>query len=122
MTRLESIRLSINTLYADVFNKGNVDQLSKLIGKEYKQHNPLFPDGISPLVGYLRSAGSLPCEVKRMAIEGDLAFVHVCYPSWGGAMHAAVDIFRFDDDGKIVEHWDVLQPVPNTSANSNTMF
>jgi predicted SnoaL-like aldol condensation-catalyzing enzyme len=57
--------------------------------------------------GYLKEACSIPCEVKRMAIDGDLALVHVRYLNWAGKQHAAVDIFRFNDDGKIVEHWDV---------------
>jgi predicted SnoaL-like aldol condensation-catalyzing enzyme len=48
--------------------------------------------------------------------------VHVRYLDWGGQETAGVDIFRFDMDGKIVEHWDVLQPVPAVSNNANTMF
>lgn len=44
------------------------------------------------------------------------------YLNWGGKEHAAVDIFRFNDEGKIVEHWDVLQAVPEAAANDNTMF
>jgi predicted SnoaL-like aldol condensation-catalyzing enzyme len=51
-----------------------------------------------------------------------LAFVHVRYLDWGGQETAGVDIFRFDADDKIVEHWDVLQPVPAAFMNSNTMF
>lgn len=57
-----------------------------------------------------------------MAFEGDLAFVHVRYPNWLGKEYAAVDIFRFDATGKIVEHWDVMQEVPATSTNGNGMF
>jgi predicted SnoaL-like aldol condensation-catalyzing enzyme len=118
----DKIKATIDILYAEVFNKGNADLLPNLVAGEYIQHNPLFPNGTAPLAGYLKQAGSLCCEVKRMVIEGDLAFIHVRYPDWGGKEHAAVDIFRFDSDGKIVEHWDVLQPVPDQSANSNTMF
>jgi len=61
-------------------------------------------------------------RVKRVAIDGDLAFVHVRYLDWGGKETAGVDIFRFDENGKVVEHWDVLQPVPASSNNANTMF
>ena len=51
-----------------------------------------------------------------------MAFVHVRYLEWAGKETAGVDIFRFDADGKIVEHWDVLQPIPTSSNNANTMF
>jgi len=61
-------------------------------------------------------------QSPRRAIEGDLAFIHVRYLIWGGKEHAGVDIFRFDSDGRILEHWDVLEPVPETAANANTMF
>jgi hypothetical protein len=82
----------------------------------YIQHNPLFPNGLDAIVGYFKQAGRIPCEVKRVAIDGDLAFVHVRYLDWGGQETAGVDIFRFDADGKVVEHWDVLQPVPASST------
>jgi predicted SnoaL-like aldol condensation-catalyzing enzyme len=88
----------------------------------YIQHNPLFPNGLDAIVGYIKQAGRIPCEVKRVAIDGDLAFVHVRYLEWGGQETAGVDIFRFDADGKVVEHWDVLQQVPASSNNANTMF
>ncbi len=122
MTDKAAIQATLDTLYNEVFNGGKADLLDDLVSGPYTQHNPLFPDGIAPLVGFLQQFGSLPNEVKHVAIDGDLAFVHVRYPHWMGKDHAAVDIFRFDDDGKIVEHWDVLQPVPETSANDNTMF
>lgn len=116
------IKSTLEALYGNVFNEGNADKLPELVAGEYIQHNPLFPNGIEPLVGYLGQAGSIPCEVKRMAIDGELAFVHVRYLDWGGKEHAAVDIFRFNEDGKILEHWDVMQVVPEESANANTMF
>lgn len=122
MSSKETILTAIRTLYAKVFNEGRADLLPGLIAGPYIQHNPLFPNGSEPLMGYLKQAGKLPREVKRMAIDGNLAFVHVRYPNWAGKEHAAVDIFRFDADGKILEHWDVLQPVPEAAANDNTMF
>lgn len=118
----QRMRETIQALYSQVFNQGRGELLPSLIAGPYIQHNPLFPNGPEPLMEYLKPAGSLPCEVKRMAIEEDLAFGHVRYLNWGGKEHAGVDIFRFDAAGKIVEHWDVLQPVPATAGNSNTMF
>ena len=118
----EKIKSTIETIYGEVFNKGKADLFPGLVAGPYIQHNPLFPNGTAPLMEYIKQAGNIPCEVKRMAIDGDLAFIHVHYLNWGGKEYAAVDIFRFDSEGKILEHWDVLQPVPEQSANKNTMF
>jgi predicted SnoaL-like aldol condensation-catalyzing enzyme len=113
---------AITTIYAKVFNEGRGELLPGLIAGPYIQHNPQFPNGTDFIVGFLQQVKKVPCEVKRMAIDGDLAFVHVRYLDWGGQETAGVDIFRFDADGKIVEHWDVLQPVPKTASNLNGMF
>ena len=96
--------------------------------QEHRKHcasyavGAVFPDGTDHMVGYIKQAKGIPCEVKRIAIDGDLAFIHVRYLNWLGKETAGVDIFRFNADGKIVEHWDVLQPVPETARNPNTMF
>src|SRR6266446_8629890 len=121
MTR-DRIQHALDTIYNQVFNQGKADLLPGLVSGPYIQHNPLFPNGLDGIMGYIKQAGRIPCEVKRIGIDGDLAFVHVRYLDWGGQETAGVDIFRFDADGKIVEHWDVLQPVPATSNNANTMF
>jgi predicted SnoaL-like aldol condensation-catalyzing enzyme len=121
MTR-ESIQRALDTIYAKVFNLGQADLYPGLVSGPYIQHNPLFPNGLDAIVGYIKQAGRIPCEVKRVAIDGDLAFVHVRYLDWAGQETAGVDIFRFNSDGKVVEHWDVLQPVPASSNNANTMF
>ena len=116
------IQQAIDTIYAKIFNEGQGDLLPDLVAGPYIQHNPLFPDGADHMVGYIKQAKGIPCEVKRIAIDGDLAFIHVRYLNWLGKETAGVDIFRFDADGKVVEHWDVLQPVPETAHNPNTMF
>lgn len=118
----ERIQAAIDTIYARIFNQGEADLLPGLVAGPYIQHNPLFPDGTDFICGFIKQVGKVPCEVKRIAIDGDLAFIHVRYLDWGGKETAGVDIFRFDADGKIVEHWDVLQPVPETANNTNTMF
>jgi predicted SnoaL-like aldol condensation-catalyzing enzyme len=118
----DRIRQTIDIIYGQIFNQGRAELLPSLVSGPYIQHNPLFPNGLEGIMGYIDQAGTIPCEVKRIAIDGDLAFIHVRYLDWGGQETAGVDIFRFDTDGKIVEHWDVLQPVPKTANNTNTMF
>ena len=122
MTR-DRIQHALDIIYEKVFNLGQADLYTGLVSGRYLQHNPLFPNGLDAIVGYIKLVGRrIPCEVKRVAIDGDLAFVHVRYLDWGGKETAGVDIFRFDENGKVVEHWDVLQPVPASSNNANTMF
>jgi len=116
------IEAAIKTVYQQIFNEGRGELLKTLVAGPYIQHNPLFPNGTEALEGYIEQAGAVPCEVKRIAIDGDLAFIHVRYLDWAGKETAGVDIFRFDADGKILEHWDVLQPVPETANNANSMF
>ena len=118
----DHIRKVLNVIYDQVFSQGRADLYPDLVSGPYIQHNPLVPDGVAGVMGFLKQVGRLRCEVKRIAIDGDLAFVHVRYLNLFGKETAGVDIFRFDDAGKIVEHWDVLQPVPAESKNSNTMF
>ena len=104
MSNKEKIQDAVQTLYGKVFNEGRADLLPGMIAGPNIQHNPLFPNGPEPLMGYFKQVGSIPCEIKRMAIDGNLAFVHVRYLNWAGKEHAGVDIFRFDADGKILEH------------------
>jgi predicted SnoaL-like aldol condensation-catalyzing enzyme len=121
-TTRDCIRYALHIVYNQVFNEGRSDLYPGLVSGPYIQHNPLVADGIDGVMSFLKQAGRVPCEVKRVAIDGDLAFVHVRYLSLFGQETAGVDIFRFDAEGKIVEHWDVLQPVPAASKNANTMF
>src|SRR5271163_1566776 len=115
----DNIRHALDIIYNQVFNEGRADLYPDLVSGPYIQHNPLVPDGIDGVMGFLKQVGRVPCEVKRVAIDGNLAFVHVRYLNLFGKETAGVDIFRFDADEKIVEHWDVLQPVPATSDNGN---
>ena len=118
----ENMRKVIDVIYDQIFNQGKAELYPALVSGPYIQHNPLVPDGVDGVMGFLKMAGRVPCEVKRVAIDGDLAFVHVRYLNLLGQEMAGVDIFRFDANDKILEHWDVLQPVPATSKNNNTMF
>lgn len=93
-------------------------------GEAYIQHNPTIADGAQAAVDALAEKFGHPnagFEIKKILVDGDLAVVHVRAFPKGGAEAAVADFYRLEN-GKIVEHWDVLQVVPATAVNSNTMF
>ena len=95
-------------------------------GDRYVQHNPQAADGPDAFIGFVHWLRSeypdLELDIKRVVAEGDLVVTHshlVLQPGQPG--QALADFFRLED-GKVVEHWDVIQDVPATAVNSNTMF
>jgi predicted SnoaL-like aldol condensation-catalyzing enzyme len=110
-----------------VFNQKKVKEgFDTYVGDKYIQHNPIAADGKEAAVDVLGKAlKALPgwsYEIKHAYVDGDYAIIHshVRMKADDRGM-AVVDIFRFEK-GKVVEHWDVVQPIPEKSANNNTMF
>jgi len=118
MASSDSNKETVARLY-DAFRAGDTQALGELIVDDYKQHNPLVADGLQAVTAFFAQFGPVDVEVHRVIAEGDLVAVHAHYKTLNSA---AVDIFRFNDDGKIIEHWDVLQEVPTATASGNDMF
>ena len=112
--------------YDKALNQKDFDAASKYFGPRYIQHNPGAPDGIEGFKAFIahrkEKFPNARSEVKRSFADGDYVILHVHSVREPGERGVAiVDIFRLEN-GKIVEHWDVVQPIPEKTANSNGMF
>lgn len=125
--RLETNKKNAISFYKLMFNENKPEEaIEKYVGAEYIQHNPHVPDGKDGFIEYFeRMAAEYPgkkVHIKRAIAEDNYVVLHT-FQQWPtDENYASMDIFRFDEDGKIVEHWDVLQVIPEKAVHDNGML
>jgi len=124
--QMENNEKVVTEFYDLAINQKNFEAASKFIGQRYTQHNPRAvdgPEGLKAFIDFLRDKfPDYHSDIKRVFADGDYVILHVHnVPTPGSRGNAIVDIFKLEN-GKIVEHWDVRQEIPEQSANNNTMF
>jgi predicted SnoaL-like aldol condensation-catalyzing enzyme len=126
-TDLHQNKQTVREFYELAFNdKRPAEAVERYVGATYIQHNPQAPDGAEAFIQFVTGFASqfpdLSIDIKRIVAEDDIVVAHgLLKTSADDPGTVAADFFRLED-GKIVEHWDVLQPFPDTSANAHPMF
>lgn len=123
---LEANKQNAIAFYRMAYEGNPAKAVELYVGNEYIQHNPLVGDGPQPFINYFeRMQLEYPeksIEFVRAIAQNDLVALHT-HQIWpGNVQYVTMDFFRFDDNGKIIEHWDAMQQVPEESANGNTMY
>ena len=125
--QLERNKNNVVAFYDLMFNQNQpAEAIERFAGAEYRQHNPHVEDGKAGFIAYFeRMALEYPGKrvtFKRTLAEGNFVVLH-CHQVWPQDLeYAGIDIFRLDENGKIVEHWDVLQAMPTSFMHENGMF
>lgn len=123
---LEENKKNAIAFYRTAYEGKPEEAVKKYVGKEYIQHNPDVADGVKGFISYFeRMLAEYPektIEFVRCIAEGDLVALHT-HQTWpGNDEYITMDFFRFDKKGKICEHWDAIQQIPENSANPNLMY
>jgi len=125
-SRLEQNRQNAIAFYRIAYEGAPRDAVERYVGDNYIQHNPLVGDGIEPFIAYFekmaREYPNKSIKFVRSVAEDSLVALHTHQVWPGGDEYVTMDFFRFDEDGKIVEHWDSVQEIPEQSEHANTMY
>ena len=123
---LESNKQNAIEFYRTAYMGEPAEAVQRYVGAEYIQHNPLVRDGKEGFIEYFdemaREYPNKEIEFVRAVAEGDLVALHTHQVWPGGKEYVTMDFFRFDENGKIVEHWDSIQQVPSETKSGNPMY
>jgi len=127
--KMERNKKNVVAFYNAVLNEKDFEKAKTYVGATYIQHNPIGADGLDGIKGFINflreKFPNNKSEIKRVFAEGNYVIVHVhAVREPGQRGNAIFDLFRLDDDGKVLEHWDAVQPIPDpaTALNKNGMF
>jgi len=122
---IETNKKNVVEFYDLIINKKDFESARKYMGNRYKQHNPRVADGLEGLKAFIEHLKTdfpdARSEIKKIIAEGDYVVLHVHSLRTPTLQRAIIEIFRLEN-GKIDEHWDVVQQIPETSENTNGMF
>ncbi len=123
---LEANKQNAIEFYRTAYHGDPVKAVERYVGAEYIQHNPLVGEGKAAFIEYFsemaRDYPGKSIEFVRAVAEADLVALHT-HQRWpGNDEYVTMDFFRFDENGKIVEHWDSIQSVPSETRNGNPMY
>ena len=123
---LELNKQNAIAFYKTAYLGDPVTAVEQYVGAEYIQHNPVVADGKQAFVDYFsemeRDYPGKTIDFVRAIAEGDLVALHT-HQKWpGGDEYVTMDFFRFDEQGKIVEHWDSIQEIPADTKSGNSMY
>lgn len=127
--KMERNKKNVVEFYNAVLNEKNFDKARTYVGATYIQHNPIGADGLDGIKGFIdflkAKFPNNKSEIKRVFADGDYVIVHVhAVREPGQRGNAIFDLFRLDQNGKVLEHWDAVQPIsdPEKALNKNGMF